>query len=233
MKKLLPLIGLIFITNIYAQKDSTRIFIKAGQSLDDVVSSATLYRYPNFVPGKILFRNESQTNARINYNFLNGEVEFISIKGDTLAIAKEQMLNIRQVHIDSSVFYYSDGYLEEVAKNQTAKLLKKEKYKVSKREKIGGYDQPSSTSAISTLSIYYSNGQYNNDLKVREDITLTKAADFYFGDHYNTFVKASKKNLLRLFSKKQAQIENYFRDHEVDFKNEKDLLALLAFLNQS
>jgi hypothetical protein len=227
MKRILFFLVVLVVTNIQAQ-DSTLIFLKAGQKLFEVVTPGKIYRYPAFVHGTIHFKDGSQTNARLNYNFLNGEVEFISLKGDTLAIAKEQMLNIRHVVIDTSLFYFDDGYLEEVVSAKNGKLLKKQMYKVTKRERIGGYEQPSSTSAIDTYSSFTNNGQFNYNLTVRENITLVKTTDYYFGDQYNTFLRANKKNLLRLFSKQQQKIEAYLRENTVDFKNSEDLKKLLA-----
>ena len=218
-----------FIAVAHAQ-DSTQIFIKASQSLSEVITPEKIYRYPAFLPGKIIFKDGSETTARLNYNFLNGELEFISAEGDTLAIAKQQMLNIRQANMDTTVFYYDEGYLEQVASNSAGKLLMKRQYRVKRREKIGGYDQPTSTSSIESYGSFTNEGEFNFNLKVRENITLVREPDYYFADRYNTFVRANRKNLLRLFSKQHRQIEDYLKNHPVDFKKEEDLRKLVSFI---
>ena len=209
-------------------QDSLTIFIPAGKSISDVAKPEKLYRYPDFRNGKVFFRDGTITSAKLNYNYLNGEVEFISGK-DTLAIVKEQVLNLRDIEIDTAKFYYSGGYLEQVANIDNRKILKKQEYKVSKREKIGGYEQPSSTTAIESYSsITDSHGMMNTKLIVRENITLVRPPQYFIGDQYNTFLPANKKNFLRLYQKNKAQIERYFRSNDVDFKKLEDLKKLLA-----
>jgi hypothetical protein len=217
-------------TGIHAQ-DSSVIFIPAGQSFLDVATRDKIYLLPNFTSGKVYFRDGSITSANFNYNFLNGEIEFISASGDTLAIIKEQALNIKNIVIDTNRFYYYNGYLQEMGSNETGKILRRQYYKVKKREKIGAYEQPSSTSAIESYSTFVSgSGELPQKLTVRENITLVKTTEYFLGDQYNTFLRANKKNFLGLYPKKKAQIESYLLKNKVDFNKGEDLQKLLDFL---
>ena len=214
-------------------QDSSIVFIAAGQSLGEVVTPQKKYRYPDFKQGEIRFKDGSLSRAKLNYDFLNGEVEFISAKNDTLAIVKEQMLNIKQVTIDSSNFYFANGYLEEVASTTIGKLLKRQQYKILKREKIGGYGQPSSTAAIDSYSSFSIDGQFQPNLKVMQDVTLIKANEYYFADRFLSVQRANKRNLTKIFSKKKTEIENYLKNNQVDFTSEQDLVKLLTYLGSS
>ena len=226
------IIALLFLlSTIIKAQDSSVIFIPAGRSFSDVATPDKIYLLPNFTKGKVHFRDGSMNSANFNYNFLNGEIEFISSKGDTLAIVKEQALNIKNIKIDSATFYYYNGYLQEVGGNETGKVLRRQFYKVRKREKIGGYEQPTSTSAIESYETFVSgNGELAQKLTVRENITLIKATEYFFGDQYNTFLRANKKNVLKLYPKKRVQIESYLLKNKVDFNNGEDLQKLLASL---
>ena len=111
------------------------------------------------------------------------------------------------------------------------KILKKQDYRVSKREKIGGYEQPSSTNAIESYSSFTSaDGSILTSLIVKENITLKRVKLYFFGDEYNTFLPANKKNLLRLYPKNKAQLQSYLNKNEVDFNSEADLKKLIASL---
>jgi len=229
----LTLLGIFSCVN--AQEDSSLIFIPAGKMLSDVITPVKIYRFPNFRQGKVYFRDGTITSATLNYNFLNGHIEFISSNGDTLALVKEQILNLKTVIIDSSRFYYHSvyGYMEQIAGNETGKILKKQDYRVSKREKIGGYEQPSSTNAIESYSSFTSaDGSILTSLIVKENITLKRVKLYFFGDEYNTFLPANKKNLLRLYPKNKAQLQSYLNKNEVDFNSEADLKNLLLPLSQ-
>ena len=151
--KIIMLPVFILLTQFACAQDST-IVIAADQYISEVATPDRIYHYPNFMKGEIFFRNNTTSHARLNYNYLNGEIEFITSNNDTLAIAKEQMLNIQRVVIDTSTFFYNNGYLELVAQSAVGKLLKKQMFYVVKREKIGGYDQPTSTSQLNpTLAL--------------------------------------------------------------------------------
>jgi len=225
---------LFFISAKINAQDSSLIFIPAGQSFSDVAKADKIYLLPNFTNGKVYFRDGSMNSANFNYNFLNGEMEFISSKGDTLAIVKEQALNIKNIEIDSIRFYYFNGYLQELASNETGKILGRQFYKLKKREKIGGYEQPNATSAIESYSTFVSgNGEQPQTLTVRENVTLVKATEYFFGDRYNTFLRANKKNALKLYPKKKAQIESFLLKNKVNFNNGRDLQKLLAYLQSA
>ena len=231
MRKIITIVLFLVSTVLHAQ-DSTVIFIPAGQSFLKVATPDKIYLLPNFTSGKVYFRDGSITPANLNYNFLNAEMEFISGKGDTLAFVKEQALNIKNIIIDSARFYYYyNGYLQEVGSNETGKVLRRQYYRVKKREKIGAYEQPTSTSAIESYSTFVScSGELPQKLTVRENITLVKATEYFLGDQYNTFLRANKKNVLKIYPKKKAQIDAYLLKNKVNFNNGEDLQKLLDFL---
>ena len=194
-----------------------------------MVTPQKIYRFPNFKKGKIYFRDSKITAGNLNYNYLIGELEFISPQGDTLALIKDQAVNIKYVELDSIKLYYNGSYLEEVAHFGSAKILKKQQYRLLKREKIGAYEQPSSTSAIESYSSFTSDdGIMAPKLIVRENVTLVRPAQYFVGDEYNTFLPANKKNIVGLFQKNKKQIEAYLRNNEVDYKNLEHLKKLFA-----
>jgi hypothetical protein len=114
MRSVLLAICILLSTFLPAQDSSVVIFIEAGRNVSDVLTPARIYKLPDFTDGKIIFRDGNWSRALLNYNYLNGEIEFINPNKDTLAIAKNQMLNIKQVTIDTITFVYNDGYLELV-----------------------------------------------------------------------------------------------------------------------
>ena len=222
----------IFIAKFACAQDST-IFIAAGQDVSEVLTPQKIFRYPQFINGEILFRDGSTSHALLNYNCLIGEIEFISPKKDTLAIAKEQMLNIKKVIIDTNTFFYNRRYMELVMENGVGKLLKSEMFDVVKREKIGGYNQPATTSAIESDETF--TGTYGIpelNLKIRENITLALKTNYFFGNDYDLVLPANKKNIYKAYHAKKDLIDKYLKDNAVDYKNPGDLKKLLAYLAQ-
>ena len=222
---MLPLILLFCWYSSYAQ-DST-IIIKAGTSFNESVSITDQFEYPQFVYGKVFFRPGDSSAARLNYNRFLDEMHFIDLKGDTLNIAYPG--TIKFIRISNDLFYYDNGYVKLIKDNNTIKLAAKQTLKVSGKNKIGAYNTASTTSAIdsySSLTIDHKN--YN--LTPREDIKLTKRTDYYFGDKYNHFVLANKKNVLRLYPKQEGAVTAYLKENNVDFNNREDIEKLFQYL---
>jgi hypothetical protein len=229
MKKLLLVILFLYSAVVHSQ-DSLTIFISADQQVSEVLTPKRIYKYSEFKPGRIIFRDGTFADDKFNYNYLNGEIEFI--QRDTLAISKEQMLNIRFLTLDHDTFFYNKGYFQQLMQTSVGRLLKKQMLVVSKREKIGAYNQPSQTSAIESYGSFTDNyGVFTPNLKIHENITMILRTDYYFADRFNTFLLANKRNLQKLFPNKKRQIDEYLQLHPVNFKNAEDLKRLLASLN--
>ena len=223
--RILPLVVLLWCYSAYAQ-DST-ITIKAGTTFSESVSMTDLYEYPQFVYGKVFFRQGDSTVARLNYQRLSDAMQFIDFKGDTLDIAYAG--TIKFFRINNDIFYYDDGYVKLLKDNNTVKLAEKRTLRVSGRNKIGAYDMASPTSAITNYgSLIDQKAIYK--LVPREDIILSKKTEYYLGDKYNHFVLANKKNLLRLYSKHDRPITAYLKENDIDFNNREDLEKLLGYL---
>ncbi|HEY5371810.1 MAG TPA: hypothetical protein VIJ75_22735 [Hanamia sp.] len=227
------LIIFVVIAKFSFAQDST-IFIAAGQEVSEVLTPQKIFRYPQFINGEILFRDGTTSHALLNYNYLVGEIEFISPKKDTLALAKEQMQNIKKVILDTSTFFYNRRYLELVMENGVGKLLKSEMFNVVKREKMGGYNQPSSTSPIESYENF--TGTYGipeQHLKIRENITLVLKTNYFFGNDYDLVLPANKKNIYKAYPAKKDRIDEYLKENSVDYKKAADLEKLLNYLVQS
>ncbi len=232
MKKIAIALSIIILPGRLRAQDSSVIFIEAGRDVAEVLTPEKIYEFPKFVDGVIMFRDGTSAQAMLNYNYLLGEVVFISPDKDTLAIAKNQMLNIGRILMGGkSFFYYDHGYLELIEETPFGKLLKKQMLKLIKREKIGGYNQPSSTTAIDSYETFTDeHGVFTPNLKIRENITLALTSVYFIGDLQNVFLPASKRNVLKMFSLKKPQLKNYLDENTVDFRNLQSLKKLFASL---
>ena len=223
--RLLLLFVLAYCCQSHAQKST--IVIKAGKSINESVSVTDICQYPQFISGKVFFKDGDSAVAKMNYHKFLDEMHFIDLKGDTLSIANPA--TIRFIRINNDVFYYDNGYVKLINDTNGIKLAAKETLRITGKNKIGGYDMPSSTSAIDSYSaLIDQKGIYN--LVPREDIILTKKTEYYFGDKYNRFVWAIRKNLLRQFSKQSETLNAYLKENNVNFNSSEDLEKLLRFL---
>ncbi len=219
---------LIFSYHLYAQTDSSWT-VKASQEIKEAISPGVRFRYSEFVLGNVYFKDGTNSQAPLNLNLLNEEMQFINPGGDTLSIDNEG--TIKYITINNDTFYYSKVYLELVTSNPVMKIAKKQRLKIGDIKKIGGYEQPSSVSAITSYTSIYNHSQVTN-ITPRAELLLVKETIYYIGNNYNRFLPANKKNLMRMFGKKEAVIENFLQENKIRFNNENDLKMIIDFLQK-
>ena len=227
---LLLFLILIGYAGIFAQ-DSTLVTIKSGYKATDVLTSADIYYYAQFINGKVFFKDGTKGVAKMNYNRLFDQVLFVDPKGDTLALADE--MTIKFITIEQDTFYYDDGYIRLIA-DGGVKLAEKQVWVVADIRKIGTHNRQTTTVAVTSFSTYTngSDAAKSKDLIMNEDIILRKETQYYFGDKFDHFIRATKKDLLKFFHKNQQSVEDYLIDNKVDFDKKDDLEKLARFLGQ-
>ena len=222
---------LITCAGVSAQ-DSNLVTIKTGYKVKDVLAPADIYLYPQFINGKVLFRDGTKAAAKMNYSRLFDQILFIDPGADTLALADEK--TIKFITIDRDTFFYDEGYMRLIADHDVIKLAEKQIWVVADIRKMGTYNRVTNTVAVESFSSY-TNGSdpaKSKDLILNEDIVLRKETQYYIGDQNNHFVRAGKNKLLQLFPKAQRAIENYLKENKVNFDKKEDLEKLARFLAQ-
>lgn len=89
----------IFCYNVTAQNAKT-ITVKAGNDVKEFIANE-MYRYPKFLIGKVFFRDGKSTSAKLNYNLLVGDMQYIDLNGDTLSIANSKEVGYIKIEEDS------------------------------------------------------------------------------------------------------------------------------------
>lgn len=230
MKRFVVVIFLMLAKGLTAQ-NSTQFVIPAGVIVSEVLTPEKIYQHPQFVSGKVLYRNNTETEALLNYNNLSGDIEFIGPKHDTLVISKDLIVTVKKIMINGHTYVYKEGYFEQLEENALGKLLKRQIYMIANREKMTAFSQFSSLSAISSINnLTDRTGGVSRSLKSNENITLALQSEYFFGDKNDNFLPATKKNLSRAFPSKKVQIEDYLKQHKVDFQNIDDLQKLFSSL---
>ena len=228
MKTAVLVIFLMLIKWVAGQA-SGQLEIPAGTMLSEVLTPDKLYQHPQFTLGKVFYRNGTETEAFLNYNNLRGDIEFIGPKKDTLIISTDLLATIKKIVVNGRTYVYKDRYYEQVAENNFGKLLKRQVYMVVDRQRLGAYDQYSSLSSISSFANFRDAGSGALlNLQPKEKTTLALRSEYFFGDKNDSFLPASKKNLIKSFPFKKSWLEDYLEKHPVDYKNMEDLKQLFS-----
>ena len=205
------------------------IRVKNGQDAANYASPKDRFQYPEFQAGTIHFTNGRTGSGRLNYCYLLGEIMFINDKGDTLALADNNL--VRYADIGKTLFYSipENGYAEMIEDGGMTRLVRKVRYQVSGIEKKGAYQSPDDTGALHNASTFTDFTGRTIPLSPNNTVVLKPVISYFFMDNNHRFNKATKNNLLKIFSKKKAQIEPYLQEQNFNYLKEEDLRKAIRY----
>lgn len=214
---------LIFNINLSAQTNKP-VIVKAGTNVLDYFSLKERYRYQEFIPGKVVFKNGISNNLILNYNILFGELEFIQ-SADTLYISKKK--DIRFV-VAQDTFIYDNGFIEIISEGQS-KVGLKQYVRLKDVLRKGAFGTTSRSASIDTYNSVSTNGR-SFDLVPAEDIELQKTLEYYISSPSGEFVQFSRKNVIQIFPEREDAIKAYIKSNKVDFNSRDDLIRFADYL---
>jgi len=219
---------LAIVTGINAQVQE-KIIIRAGEDVTAALSAHGLYRFPAFRRGIVKFKDGSFSKTLLNYNVFLNDMQFISPKGDTLAIDESGLID--SVRIDTDVFFYQKGYLQVVADYNDVKLVSKQTNSFQYIKK-GASDLPNPTVQILSYSKVPSLLFVDNKLLVTEDILVLKEQTYFIT--YKKFKQtiADNSGFLKAFPDKKNEIRNFIDANKIDLRSEAGIKKLLQFCVQ-
>ncbi len=208
---------------VFSQNENL-IIIKAGEHIS--AAQRHFFRYPEFVMGKVYFKHGDSARARMNYNFVLGDIQYLDLN-DTLSIANKSY--VKFIVIDKDTFLINDQEYLEVLKNYNfGKLLVNQKIKFLDEYKIGAYGIASSTQTIEAKESLKAESIHK--LLINSDLYLSKEKKYYLLNTSNKIVLVAKKSILQTFSKDKRAVEDYINGNKINFKNEQDLQNLFTYL---
>ncbi len=191
--------------------------------------SGKFYKYKSFPDGKIIFKDSSISEEKLNYNRVLGEIHFINSKGDTLQLAHPETMSLIIIGVDT-FYYFEKGFAQLLTHYGKTDLAAKKTLKYIGKEKKGAYGTYSAVASISSYDSFTADNQITNLLVADENLIFKYVNSYLLVDAYRNSVPANKKNFYKLFSNKEQQLKNYFQKNKVNFQREGDLKKILVFL---
>jgi hypothetical protein len=230
VKKVILLIG--FCTGMHMALCQTpgTILVKAGEDATKVIPMKEQYRYPTFLPGRLIYpQNKKSELLRLNYNQLHGAMQFIDPKGDTLFIAEDSNI-FKYVQVGNDLYYHDfrEGYFEMLTKEGSVKLLSRYRWKIIRKEIVVDNGYGTSASVANTEYSARRSEEINNFVQ-NENTLFGKDWTFFLLGNKDKLYKATKSGFLKVFSDHKTEIQLYLKEQNTDFNNEADVRALLEF----
>jgi len=202
--------------------------LKPGEDIRKSAWRDSLYRFPNFLEGQVIFISGPSPKYKMNYNVLSGDIEFFGPQGDTMVLNKTP--EVKLVMIGGHVFFLepAQGYIEILVQQRVALGVKKQFVIVRKDAEVSnGYSTSAdNTGAVVALRGNPASGSRNVELIVRIDNT------YFFIDQKNEPSSATKASIMKLFPDDRDQLKAYLKEQHTDFKQKNDLARLLAYCNE-
>jgi hypothetical protein len=217
---------LLLISACSSAQNGNLILVPAGSKVEDCIPYKEKYRYPEFISGKVIFKNGMNTEAKLNYNFLTKEMQYLHEK-DTLAIANET--DILQVTIAGDTYLFDKDYLELI-NNGKIMVAVKQYFRLAEVQKRDSYGSAGSNSATDSYSSIQTEGRTYN-LITNEDRIYHKISDFFLATSSSGFIPFTKKKVMQLFPKNRKAIDDYLKSNRVDFDSREDLIRFAKYLS--
>lgn len=226
MKKLLILfiINYLVISTIQAQSNDI-IRVKSGQRMQEKEK----YLYDQFKTGTVRYRNGNSPTARLNYNLMLREMQFLTPAGDTMSLADEPTIQQINLSGDSYIYDQKNTVLKVLGTYGSATLALEQSLKVANVDKEGGYGMSSGASSIRTYNSYPTGNGSTAKLEMKGDVVFSRQQIYFFINQNNLAFPTSRKSLLKMFPKQKSAVERYLDEHPVQFNAVEDLQRVLEF----
>src|SRR5688500_20210555 len=116
---------------LVAQNDG-HYTIRTGHDVYSQIPHSEIYFYPKFTAGKVIYKNQKEFPALLNYNAIKAEVEFINENGDTAVLTDKK--NLRMVAVATDTFLYDGKFLISIGKDLPLKIAVEEKFCLVNRQ---------------------------------------------------------------------------------------------------
>lgn len=207
--------------------------VESGSDLSQAVDATTQFLFDDFTDGRVFYKDAGSGAGKLNYNLLTGEFQFIDPKTkDTLAIANPE--NVLSVVVAGRQFmpFKDSEFIELLTKADGVLLAIRRQVKAIPYGSEGAYGTVSTTSSTSSYSSFEADGK-QQQLSVSSYHQLLKDSFYYLVKGSRTTLINGSKSFISVFPKsKSADIKKYIEENKVNFKNEADLIKLLAYCNQ-
>jgi hypothetical protein len=173
----------------------------------------------------VLYKTNVYTGIKLNYHYLNGEIEFL-MNTDTLTIIDKK--DLKSIIIAEDTFFYDNGYILQI-KSGHPKIGLKESIEFKDYIKKDGIGSSSSAGANTSYSSITSGGGLHK-LTADVDLIYRRTKVFYILSPEGDFDLYIKKNVFKMFPKNKEKIKSFLKSNNIKFDSEEDLLKLAEFL---
>jgi hypothetical protein len=226
--KLFLVFGLLFISLQKIAAQSTDV-TKRNSDEDLKQFAGSIYKYPSFAHGKIILKDSTVINAKLNCNRVLGKIVYLDRINKALPLENPE--TVSEVTIANDTFYiYENSYVQKYTHCSKVNLYIKQSLAYVDK------NMPKDNLAPVVIS---SGGRvpYSNEDEKKPDKGLEKYSQFqltneyFIADSSLNYLIASRKSMLDLFSSAKEPLKKYLQQNTVSFNNASQIEKLLQYMD--
>jgi hypothetical protein len=185
--------------------------------------------FGKFMSGTVIYKNMTQVSALLNYNSVEEEMLFKT--PDNSIMALDNPSSVAAIVIGNRRFVYAqkDAFYEEISAGKDNSFYILWKSKLISQGKGSAYGGRSGASAITNIGSHQGRGADYSRLNLDEKFETKTEQYFYLkiNDKYKLFNSA--KSLGKLFKGHEAEIEEFAKQQNTDFKKTSDIAEITEY----
>jgi hypothetical protein len=207
-------------TMLLAQKREAVQLSDRYNDVSQIMSSKTQYLLPEFTDGMVMFKNGEHASAKLNYNMLLEQMQFIGEDNSIMAIAN--LDDVQYVNISKRIFIKYKSVFVEVLQGGEVQLGVARKLRIVDHRKDGGYGGTTSLMKVENVSTM--DGAPADHLTGTEELVFEESRIYYLIKDFKPRV-ANKKAFTKAFPTCKDEIT---RQKNTDYSKEEQLRALMV-----
>jgi len=221
---LLVIIFFSFFLNSFSQEKNCDINTQFTQNAQ--------FLFNSFQKGIVVFENNTQTSAILNYNILSNDIYYID--NEKFYVLSPESLD--HVFICNKKFYSYNNKVYELIYNKKLQILVGREVSWEEfqgREGAYGAKSPNTVgSNLNTLDVtnISEDHSYLVNLRDNEDKEITINLNFKI-KYGNNFYSTSKRSFYKIYPNHKKKIKQYIKDNNLNLNRKSDLIKLANYCN--
>jgi len=222
---LLFIIFFSFFLNSFSQEKNCDINTQFTQNAQ--------FLFNSFQKGIVVFENNTQTSAILNYNVLSNDIYYID--NEKFYVLSPE--SIDHVFICNKKFYSYNNKVYELIYNKKFQILVGREVSWEEfqgREGAYGAKSPNTVGTnLNTLDLtnISENQSYLVNLRDDEDKELTINLNFKI-KYGNNLYSTSKRSFYKIYPNHKKEIKQYIKDNNLNLNRKTDLIKLANYCNE-
>lgn len=216
----------LFYQKLFSQNNNV-----TTKDADETLAQVTknVFKYSGFQPGKVVYKDSSENDVKLNYNRILGKFFYLDRMGKSVILENPETVSVITVAADTFYFFDTNCVIKYTHFPQVNLYLKQTIVYTEKK-----YGQKN---GLDPIVISNNSGLPYAREEVREDDGFDKNSmfklinDFFVADKSMNYYSASRKNISELFPSQRDQFKKYMQDNNVNFNNASDIAKLLQYMN--